>query len=231
MAGQHPNADEVAFRALLCFDVLFWKEPPIRDKLRINNRIRVREVRLIDENGTQVGIITTRDALDMAHDRDLDLVEVAPNASPPVCRLMDYGKYRYEQTKKEREARKNQKQVELKEIRMQPRTDTHDLQVKVNNARRFLEEGHKVKFSVRFRGREITHPEIGREMLEQIAEDLRDHGVLEQKPTLEGRAYSLIMAPSPSKTQPAKRSDKPAPPLSSLGDIDFDAEDEDQQAG
>lgn len=230
MASQHPNADEVAFRALLCFDVLFWKEPPIRDKLRINNRIRVREVRLIDENGNQVGIITTRDALDMAHDRDLDLVEVAPNASPPVCRLMDYGKYRYEQTKKEREARKNQKQVELKEIRMQPRTDTHDLQVKVNNARRFLEEGHKVKFSVRFRGREITHPEIGREMLEQIAEDLRDHGVLEQKPTLEGRAYSLIMAPSPSKTQPAKRSDKPAPP-SSLGDIDFDAEDEDQQAG
>ncbi|XSG74323.1 translation initiation factor IF-3 [Herpetosiphon llansteffanensis] len=216
---------------MLCFDVLFWKEPPIRDKLRINNRIRVREVRLIDENGEQVGIITTRDALDMAHDRDLDLVEVAPNASPPVCRLMDYGKYRYEQTKKEREARKNQKQVELKEIRMQPRTDTHDLQVKVNNARRFLEDGHKVKFSVRFRGREITHPEIGRDMLEQIAEDLRDHGVLEQKPTLEGRAYSLIMAPSPSKTQqPAKRSDKPAPP-SSLGDIDFDAEDEDQQAG
>ncbi len=192
----------------------------------------MREVRLIDENGTQVGIITTRDALDMAHERDLDLVEVAPNASPPVCRLMDYGKYRYEQTKKEREARKNQKQVELKEIRMQPRTDTHDLQVKVNNARRFLEDGHKVKFSVRFRGREITHPEIGRDMLEQIAEDLRDHGVLEQKPTLEGRAYSLIMAPSPSKTQqPAKRSDKPAPPLSSLGDIDFDAEDEDQQAG
>lgn len=191
----------------------------------------MREVRLIDENGTQVGIITTRDALDMAHERDLDLVEVAPNASPPVCRLMDYGKYRYEQTKKEREARKNQKQVELKEIRMQPRTDTHDLQVKVNNARRFLEEGHKVKFSVRFRGREITHPEIGRDMLEQIAEDLRDHGVLEQKPTLEGRAYSLIMAPSPSKTPPVKRSDKPAPPLSSLGDIDFDAEDEDQQAG
>ncbi|MFD3165937.1 translation initiation factor IF-3 [Herpetosiphon sp. NSE202] len=192
----------------------------------------MREVRLIDENGEQVGIITTRDALDMAHDRDLDLVEVAPNASPPVCRLMDYGKYRYEQTKKEREARKNQKQVELKEIRMQPRTDTHDLQVKVNNARRFLEEGHKVKFSVRFRGREITHPEIGRDMLEQIAEDLRDHGVLEQKPTLEGRAYSLIMAPSPSKTQqPAKRSDKPAPPSPSLGDIDFDAEDEDQQAG
>jgi translation initiation factor IF-3 len=206
------------------------KEPAIRDKLRVNARIRVREVRLIDENGVQVGIITTRDALDMARDRDLDLVEVAPTASPPVCRLMDYGKFRYEQTKKEREARKNQKQVELKEIRMKPRTDTHDLQVKANNARRFLEDGHKVKFSVRFRGREIAHPEIGREMLEQLSEDLREYAVIDQKPTLEGRAYTLILSPAP-QSKPSKRSEKAVPKPESQGEIRSDAEDEDEQAG
>lgn len=190
----------------------------------------MREVRLIDENGVQVGIITTRDALDMARDRDLDLVEVAPTASPPVCRLMDYGKFRYEQTKKEREARKNQKQVELKEIRMKPRTDTHDLQVKANNARRFLEDGHKVKFSVRFRGREIAHPEIGREMLEQLSEDLREYAVIDQKPTLEGRAYTLILSPAP-QSKPSRRSEKAVPKPESQGEIRSDAEDEDEQAG
>lgn len=186
-------------------------------------------MRLIDENGAQVGIIATRDALDMARDRDLDLVEVAPNASPPVCRLMDYGKFRYEQTKKEREARKNQKQVELKEIRLKPRTDTHDLQVKANNARRFLEDGHKVKFSVRFRGREIAHPEIGREMLEQLAEDLREYAQIDQRPQLEGRAFSMILSPAPTKAPAGKRSDKekPAPPPTQ-GDTESHAEDEDE---
>ncbi|HEY1016883.1 MAG TPA: translation initiation factor IF-3 [Herpetosiphonaceae bacterium] len=209
------------------------KESAIRDKLRINARIRVREVRLIDEAGEQVGIITTREALDMARDRDLDLVEVAPNAIPPVCRLMDYGKFRYEQTKKEREARKNQKQVELKEIRMKPRTDTHDLEVKANNARRFLEEGHKVKFSVRFRGREIAHPEIGREMLEQLAEDLREYATIDQRPQMEGRAFSMILSPAaPAKTS-AKRSDKSdkAPAPASQGEPSSNAEDENEQAG
>ena len=206
------------------------KEPAIRDKLRINARIRVREVRLIDENGVQVGIITTREALDMARDRDLDLVEVAPTASPPVCRLMDYGKFRYEQTKKEREARKNQKQVELKEIRMKPRTDTHDLQVKANNARRFLEDGHKVKFSVRFRGREIAHPEIGRDMLEQLSEDLREYATVDQRPALEGRAYTLILSPAPP-AKPTKRSEKVALKPELEGELRSDAEDEDEQAG
>ncbi|MBA3468210.1 MAG: translation initiation factor IF-3 [Herpetosiphonaceae bacterium] len=205
------------------------KEPAIRDKLRINARIRVREVRLIDENGVQVGIITTREALDMARERDLDLVEVAPTASPPVCRLMDYGKFRYEQTKKEREARKNQKQVELKEIRMKPRTDTHDLQVKANSARRFLEDGHKVKFSVRFRGREIAHPEIGRDMLEQLSEDLREYATVDQRPALEGRAYTLILSPAPPK--PSKRSEKVALSPELQGELRSDAKDEDEQAG
>lgn len=210
-------------------NIVAAKEPAIRDKLRINARIRVREVRLIDEEGEQVGIITTREALDMARDRDLDLVEVAPNANPPVCRLMDYGKFRYEQTKKEREARKNQKQVELKEIRMKPRTDTHDLEVKANSARRFLEEGHKVKFSVRFRGREIAHPEIGREMLEQLAEDLREHATIDQRPQMEGRAFSMILSPAPAKVS-TKRSDK-APAPASQGEPSSNAEDENEQAG
>jgi translation initiation factor IF-3 len=194
----------------------------------------VREVRVIDEMGEQVGIISTREALDMARDRDLDLVEVAPNATPPVCRLMDYGKFRYEQTKKEREARKNQKQVELKEIRMKPRTDTHDLEVKANSARRFLEEGHKVKFSVRFRGREIAHPEIGREMLEQLAEDLREYASVDQRPQMEGRAFSMILSPAPAKTTSIKRTDKPekaAAPAPQQGETPSHAEDENEQAG
>lgn len=212
------------------------KEPAIRDKLRINARIRVRDVRLIDENGVQVGIISTREAMDMARERDLDLVEVAPTANPPVCRLMDYGKFRYEQTKKEREARKNQKQVELKEIRMKPRTDTHDLEVKANSARRFLEEGHKVKFAVRFRGREIAHPEIGREMLEHLSEDLREYAVVDQRPALEGRAYTLILSPAPPK--PSRRSERAVPIQSSetpnsepQGETSSDAKDENEQAG
>ena len=185
----------------------------------------MREVRLIDEEGLQIGIIATREAMDMARDRDLDLVEVAPTANPPVCRLMDYGKFRYEQTKKEREARKNQKQAEMKELRLKPRTDTHDLQVKSNNARRFLEDGHKVKFSVRFRGREIAHPEIGREMLEEIAEGLREYAAMDQKPRLEGRAYSMILAPlAPGKS--SKRSDKAA--STEQGDTTDNAEDENE---
>lgn len=158
-------------------------------------------MRVIDENGAQVGIITVRDALQMAEERGLDLVEVAPNAVPPVCRIMDYGKYRYEQTKKEREARKNQKQVELKQIRLEPKTDDHDIEVKTNQARRFLIDGDKVKFNVRFRGREIFHPDIGREMLEGIAEALRDISVVEQRPLMEGRVLSLTLAPNAKAKQ------------------------------
>lgn len=153
-------------------------------------------MRLIDEQGAQVGIVQIRDALTMAEERGLDLVEVAPTAVPPVCRIMDYGKFRYEQTKKEREARKHQKQAELKEVRLKPKTDDHDLEVKAKQARRFLLAGDKVKFIVRFRGREMAHPDIGREMLEQMAEELRDVGSIEQRPLMEGRALSLLLAPS-----------------------------------
>jgi translation initiation factor IF-3 len=162
-------------------------------------------VRLIDEEGVQLGIVSLREALTLAEQRGLDLMEVAPNAVPPVCRIVDYGKFRYEQTKKDREARKNQKQAELKEVRLKPKTDEHDLEVKAKQARKFLLAGDKVKFTVRFRGREIFHPDIGREMLEQMAEDLRDVATVEQRPLMEGRALSLLLAPSAkAKKQPAQ---------------------------
>ena len=169
-------------------------------------------MRLIDEEGAQVGVIPLRDALTLAEERGLDLVEVAPNAIPPVCRIMDYGKFRYEQTKKEREARKNQKQVELKEVRLKPKTDDHDLDVKAKQARRFLLDGDKVKFTVRFRGREIFHPDIGVQMLEQMAEDLRDVAVVEQRPLMEGKALSLLLAPNPKAKAQAQRERTPAQP-------------------
>lgn len=144
----------------------------------------------------------------MAEERGFDLVEVAPNAVPPVCRLLDYGKFRYEQSKKEREARKNQKQAELKQLRLMPKTDDHDINVKASKARRFLMAGDKVKFNVRFRGREMAHPEIGREMLEQIAEQLRDIAVVEQKPLMEGRVLSLLLAPNAKVLKAAEQAKK-----------------------
>jgi translation initiation factor IF-3 len=183
----------------------------ITDRLRFNNRIRAREVRLIDEEGNQVGIVALRDAQQMAEERGFDLVEVAPNAVPPVCRIMDYGKFRYEQSKKEREARKHQKQFELKEVRLKPKTDDHDIDVKAKQARKFLLAGDKVKFTLRFRGREIFHPDIGLEMLERMAEDLRDVAVVEQKPLMEGRVLSLLLAPGVKARQQGSKSASPAP--------------------
>jgi translation initiation factor IF-3 len=165
-------------------------------------------VRLIDENGTQVGIVGAREALQMAEERGFDLVEVAPNAVPPVCRLLDYGKFRYEQSKKEREARKNQKQAELKQIRLMPKTDDHDITTKANQAKRFLLQGDKVKFNVRFRGREMAHPDIGRKMLEEIAEQLREIAVVEQRPLMEGRVLSLLVAPNAKVLKAAQQAQK-----------------------
>ena len=165
-------------------------------------------MRLIDENGTQVGIIGVREAIAMAEERGFDLVEVAPNAVPPVCRLLDYGKFRYEQSQKEREARKNQKQAELKQIRLMPKTADHDIAVKGNQARRFLLQGDKVKFNVRFRGREMAHPDIGRKMLEELAEQLRDIAIVEQKPLMEGRVLSLLLAPTAKVLKAAQQAQK-----------------------
>jgi translation initiation factor IF-3 len=150
---------------------------------------------LIDEEGNQVGVIPTRDALEMARLRGLDLVEVAPNAMPPVCRLMDYGKFRYEQSRKERESRKHQHVVELKEVRIRPKIDDHDLETKGRQAAKFLDHGDKVKLSVLFRGREMAHPEIGKGLLDQLIELLRSHGTVEQTPRLEGRTMTAIMNP------------------------------------
>jgi translation initiation factor IF-3 len=140
-------------------------------------------------------------ALEMARERGLDLVEVAPNAIPPVCRLMDYGKYRYEQSRKERESRKHQTVVELKEIRIRPKIDDHDLETKARRAGKFLDAGDKVKVSVLFRGREMAHPEIGRGLLDQMGEILRPHGVIEQAPKIEGRTMTMILAPLKQKLE------------------------------
>ncbi len=137
--------------------------------------------------------------MQLAADRDLDLVEVAPNADPPVCRIMDFGKFQYERAKKEREARKQQKQIEVKEIRLRPKTDDHHRSFKVRDARRWLEEGMKVKVRIRFRGREITYPEIAHEMLQEVAAELDDIAVVEQAPNMEGRTMLMVLAPAPDK--------------------------------
>ena len=165
---------------------------------RINNRIRVREVRLIDHNGENHGVVPTAKAMEIAREANLDLVEVAPNSRPPVCRILDYGKFAYEKTKKEREARKLQKQIEIKTVRLTPRTGDFHRDIGVKNARRWLGEGKKVKFQVRFRAREITYPEIGKKALDEIAELLSDIAEIEQKPKLEGWSMTLLMTPTQS---------------------------------
>jgi translation initiation factor IF-3 len=157
--------------------------------------IRVREVRVVDDEGQQLGILPIQEALRLAFERNLDLVEVAPNAVPPVCRLLDFGKYQYERQKKEREARRAQKVIEIKEIRLRPRTGDHDIGVKVRQTLGFLEEGSKVKVAVRFRGREITHPEIAREQLDEFVERVGDAAVVEVQPSMEGRNLFLLLSP------------------------------------
>lgn len=162
---------------------------------RINRQIRAREVRLIDEEGHHVGIVSLNDALSQAQGADLDLVEVSPNAEPPVCKIMNYGKFLYEKAKREREARRSQKQIEVKEIRLRPKTSEHHRSFKVRNARRWLGEGMKVKVRIRFRGREFHYPEIARDLLASIAEELSDAGVVEQYPNMEGRTMLMVLAP------------------------------------
>ncbi|HPO79836.1 MAG TPA: translation initiation factor IF-3 [Bacillota bacterium] len=167
--------------------------------LRVNNDIRAREIRLIDETGEQLGIMVLKEGLRIAAERGLDLVEVAPNARPPVCRLIDYGKYKYEQAKRERETRKKQKTMDIKEVRMTPKIEGHDFQVKARNAIRFLQDGDKVKATVRFRGREIVHADIGRALLQDLAEEVKDYGFVEREPRVEGRHMVMILSPITSK--------------------------------
>jgi translation initiation factor IF-3 len=165
-------------------------------ELRINRTIRVREVRLIDDKGEQRGIVPTSEALKIADDAGLDLVEVSPNANPPVCRLLDYGKYKFEQEKKSRESKKKQKAFRLKEIRMQPKIDRHDLQFKTKHIREFLEEGNKVKVTVRFRGRELAHKELGKDVLDRILELLGDDAYnMDKQAAMEGRTMSMYLSP------------------------------------
>src|SRR5918992_5771268 len=178
---------------------------------RINRAIRVPEVRLIDEDGTQLGVVPTAQALEMARARDLDLVEVAANAVPPVCKLLDYGRFKYEQTKKEREAKKHQHTSELKELRLRPGTDDHDLDVRARAARRFLEDGHKVRLLVRFRGREAAHPQIARAQIDRIVRAVQDIAIVEQGPMMEGRAMFAVLARSRSAAAAAERAREARP--------------------
>ncbi|MBI4456565.1 MAG: translation initiation factor IF-3 [Acidobacteria bacterium] len=163
--------------------------------MRVNELIRSREVRVVDENGGQLGIMDPRKALEIAEERGLDLVEVAPSANPPVCRIMNFGKYQYQQSKKAADARKHQKSIHVKEIKFRPRTDEHDYQFKKNNIVRFLEEGNKAKATVVFRGRENAHTEIGRRMLERLVTDLQQYAEVEREPKLEGNQYIVVLAP------------------------------------
>lgn len=166
-----------------------------KDTMRINEEIRAREVRVVSDEGEQLGVMTLQDALKLASDRNEDLVEVAPNAKPPVCRIMNYGKFRYEQQKKDREARKKQKTFDVKEVKLRPKIETHDYLVKLKNAQRFLSDGDKVKAVIMFRGRELSHPDLGLEILKRLGEDLKELSVVEREAKLEGRNMIMILAP------------------------------------
>jgi translation initiation factor IF-3 len=169
---------------------------PERDPTRINERIRIKEVRLIDENGEQVGVLPTDTALEMARDRDLDLVEVAPDARPPVARLLDYSKYKYEQEQKAKAARKHQQQVNVREIKLRPKIADHDYETKKGHVERFLRNRAKVKVTIMFRGREQAHPERGRALLQRLYDDLAEIATIEQDPQQEGRNMHMMVAPS-----------------------------------
>jgi translation initiation factor IF-3 len=174
----------------------FDRRPPERDSTRINERIRVPEVRLIDENGDQVGIIPTPEALERARERELDLVEVSPTSKPPVCRILDYSKYKYEQEQKAKAARKHQQQVNVREIKLRPKIAQHDYETKRGHVERFLKQQDKVKVTIMFRGREQSHPERGRMLLDRLLEDVSEIGVMEQAPLQEGRNMTMLLGPA-----------------------------------
>jgi translation initiation factor IF-3 len=179
------------------------RRPPERDPTRINERIRVPEIRLIGEDGEQVGVIPTEQALAYAQERDLDLVEVAPNARPPVCRVLDYSKYKYEQEQKQKAARKHQHQINVREIKFRPKIAEHDYATKKNHVERFLREQDKVKITIMFRGREATHPERGERILTRLAGELAELAVIEQHPQQDGRNMTMLLAPTRSQPTPA----------------------------
>ena len=174
--------------------------PPTRETgPRVNDKIRAPEIRLIGAEGENVGVVAPARALEMADEAGLDLVEISPNANPPVCKIMDFGKFKYEQPKRESEARKKQKIIEIKEVKFRPNTDTHDYEVKMRNVFKFLENGDKVKVTLRFRGREMAHQNLGRELLERVAEDTKEIGRVEKFPKMEGRQMIMLIGPLPNK--------------------------------
>jgi translation initiation factor IF-3 len=170
-------------------------EAPAKDGPRVNDQIEAAQIRLIDQDGNMVGVVTLHKALQLAYDAGLDLVEISPGADPPVCKLLDIGKYKYEQQKKQNEARKKQKVIEIKEIKMRPGIDDHDYDVKKRAMIRFLEEGDKVKITLRFRGREMAHSELGAKVLERVRTDLADIAKVEMSPRMEGRQMTMVVAP------------------------------------
>jgi translation initiation factor IF-3 len=217
-------------------------------QIRVNHRIRVPEVLVIGPDGGKLGVLQTHEALRMAQEQGLDLVEINPKAEPPVCKILDFGKYKYEEKKKAAQARRNQAVVDIKEIKLRPKTDDHDINFKIKAARRFLEAGHKVKFTVRFRGREITHPEKAHEQIDIIVKALEDVSNLETRPMMEARAMSLIIAPKPAvmqkvqqqraalekARQQAEKEGRPMPPAPSslqLPEDDDDDDDDDAEEG
>jgi translation initiation factor IF-3 len=179
----------------------FDRRPPERDLTRINERIRVPEVRLIGEDGNQVGVVKTDDALDYARQRDLDLVEVAPDARPPVARVLDYSKYKYEQEQKQKAARKHQQQITVREIKFRPKIAQHDYETKKGHVERFLRNQDKVKVTIMFRGREMVHPDRGEMILTRLADELRDLAVVEQQPIQDGRNMTMMLAPAKQHQQ------------------------------
>lgn len=191
---------------------MYWRCFPISTAAhQINEEIRDKEVRLVSDSGEQLGIMSSQDALRLAIERDLDLVKISPNAVPPVCKLMDYGKYRFEQAKRDKEARKNQHVVEIKEVRMSPSIDVADFNVKLKNAQKFLAEGNRVKVTVRFRGREMAHTDIGRGLLIKFSEQCAEFAVMDKEPKLDGRHMSMFLSPKPAKDE-KKPKTKPAKP-------------------
>jgi translation initiation factor IF-3 len=177
----------------------FFGGRSIARQYRVNEQIRTPQVRVIGEAGEQLGVMATDRAIQLAREQDLDLVEVAPNSDPPVVRLLDYGKLRYLTSKKERESKKGQKSTELREVRFRPNIGEHDLEAKMRKVREFIEDGSKVKLTVRFRGREAVHQQLGLSVLKRVADDLKDEVRLEKPPAMEGRALSMILIPSPGK--------------------------------
>jgi translation initiation factor IF-3 len=209
---------------------------------RVNHRIRVPEVRVIDADGSMLGVLATHEALRMAQEKGLDLVEVNPKADPPVCKILDYGKFKYEEKKKTAEARRKQTVVDVKEIKLRPKTDDHDIAFKTKAARRFLEAGHKVKITVRFRGREITHPEKAQEQITVVLAGLEDLANLESRAAMEARTMTVLVAPKPAvmqrvaqakaaaekARQQAEKEGRPMPePSASLPDLPDDDDDDD----